>query len=75
MLSVAKLDAALSTERIVKKAEAAFRVLSQDVQEFDHFYPADWLIRNPTFLVDSPELDETLDRFEKAFKAINKVLQ
>jgi predicted ATP-dependent endonuclease of OLD family len=75
ILSVAKLDAALTTERIVKKAEAAFRVMTQDVQEFDHFYPSDWLIRNPAFLVVSPELDETLDRFEQAFKMINKVLQ
>jgi predicted ATP-dependent endonuclease of OLD family len=74
-LSVVKLDAALSTERIVKQAEAAFRVMPSDVQEFDHFYPADWLIRNPTFLVDGSGLDETLDRFEEAFKAINKVLQ
>ncbi|MEH1971852.1 MAG: AAA family ATPase [Nostoc sp.] len=75
ILSVAKLDAALNTERIVKKAEAAFRLMTQDVQEFDHFYPADWLIRNSTFLVDSPELDETLKCFEEAFKLINKVLQ
>jgi predicted ATP-dependent endonuclease of OLD family len=75
ILSVAKLDAALSTERIVKKAEAAFRIMTQDVQEFNHFYPSDWLLRNPTFLKDSPELDETLDRFEAAFKVINKVLQ
>jgi predicted ATP-dependent endonuclease of OLD family len=72
-LSVAKLDAELSTERIVKKAEAAFRTMPQDVQEFDHFYPSDWLIRNPAFLADSPELEETLDRFEEAFKAINAV--
>ncbi len=75
ILTVAKLDAALSTERIVKKAEAAFSLMTLDVPEFNHFYPSDWLIRNPTFLVDSPELDETLDRFEEAFKLINKVLQ
>lgn len=75
ILTVAKLDAALSTERIVKKAEAAFSSMTQDIPEFNHFYPSDWLIRNPTFLVDSPELDETLDRFEEAFKMINKVLQ
>lgn len=75
ILSVAKLDAALTTERIVKKAEAVFMSMPQDVQEFDHFYPSDWLIRNPGFLVDSPELNETLDRFEQAFAMINKVLQ
>ncbi len=51
------------SERIVKKAEAAFNVMPHDVPEFDHFYPSDWLIRNPTFLVDGPELDETLGRF------------
>jgi X-X-X-Leu-X-X-Gly heptad repeat protein len=73
ILSVAKLDAALNTERIVKKAEAAFRVMPPDVEEFDHFYPSDWLIRNPAFLANSPELEETLDRFEEAFKAINAV--
>jgi hypothetical protein len=33
------------------------------------------LIRNPAFLIDSTELDDTLARFEQAFKAINKVLQ
>ena len=76
ILSVAKLDAALpTTERIVKKAEASFKLMPQDVPEFDHFQPSDWLIRNPTFLVDNAELNETLDRFEQAFKSINKVLQ
>jgi len=75
-LSIKRLDEAIpNTERIVKKAEAAFNVLSQDVPEFDHFYPSDWLIRNPAFLKDTPELDETLARFESAFKAINKILQ
>jgi predicted ATP-dependent endonuclease of OLD family len=75
-LSVKKLDEAMpNTVRIVKKAEAAFNVLPQDVPEFDHFYPSDWLIRNPAFLIDSTELDDTLARFEQAFKAINKVLQ
>lgn len=76
ILTVAKLDATMpTTERIVKKAEAAFNLMPQDVPEFDHFHPSGWLIRNPTFLVDGTELDETLDRFEQAFKLINKVLQ
>lgn len=76
ILSVAKLDAANpTTERLVKKVEAAFNVMPQDVPEFDHFHPSDWLIRNPSFLADGPELDETLNRFEQAFKLINKVLQ
>lgn len=72
-LSYAKIDAANpTTERIVKKAEAAFKTMPQDVPEFDHFHPANWLIRNPAFLVDGPELNETLDRFEQAFNLINK---
>jgi len=76
ILSVKKLDEAYpATERIVKKAEAAFKLMPPTVPEFDHFHPSDWLIRNPAFLADSPELDETLDRFEEAFKLINKVLQ
>jgi len=48
----------------------------QAIKLADHtHHPSDWLIRNPTFLVDGTELDETLDRFEQAFKLINKVLQ
>ncbi len=75
-ISVVKLNAALpNTERIIKKVEAVFRVMPQEVPEFDHFHPSDWLIRNSTFLLDSPELDETLGRFEEAFKMLNKVLQ
>lgn len=75
-LTVEKLNQALpNSERLVKKAEAAFKVMSQDVAEFDHFHPSDWLIRNPKFLVDSNELNATLNCFEQAFKAINKVLQ
>ncbi|MGZ8137153.1 MAG: hypothetical protein ACXW1W_10395 [Methylococcaceae bacterium] len=75
-LTVEKLnDAFPASERIVKKAEAAFNVMPQDVPEFDHFHPSDWLIRNPGVLVEGTELDETLDRFEEAFKLINKVLQ
>lgn len=76
ILTVAKLDAANpNTERLVKKAEAAFNVMPQDVPEFDHFHPSDWLIRNPAFLVESPELDETLERFEQAFNTINNILK
>ncbi len=76
MLTVGKLDTSLpTTERIIKKAEAAFSVMPSEVSEFDHFHPSDWLIRNPTFLVDGKELDETLDRFEKAFNEINKLLE
>ncbi|ASF46227.1 AAA family ATPase [Methylovulum psychrotolerans] len=75
-LSIEKLNAAVpSTERIVKKAEVIFNLMPSDVQNFDHFHPSDWLIRNSAFLVDSVELDETLNRFEQAFKAINDVLK
>lgn len=75
-LSQAKLDAtSVNTERIVKKVEAAFRTMPPDMPEFDHFFPSNWLIRNPDFLVDSGEVAATLDVFESAFSAINKIVE
>jgi hypothetical protein len=63
-LTVEKLNQALpDSERLVKKAEAAFNVMSQDVAEFDHFHPSDWLIRNPEFLVDSYATPHCQDQY------------
>jgi len=72
-LTVAKLESAVpGGRRIVKQAEAAFAIMSPDAPEFDHFTPADWLIRNPAFLDEqSPEIDTALDRAEALFKALN----
>jgi energy-coupling factor transporter ATP-binding protein EcfA2 len=75
-LTIAKInDAAPDTGRLVKKVEAAFRVLPPSAPEFDHFTPADWLVRNPAELDGAgPGVSETLDRAEKVIKEINSKL-
>jgi predicted ATP-dependent endonuclease of OLD family len=68
----ADLMAADATPRIVKKAEAIFRLMPPSVDEFDHFGPARWLLDNLAVLdVDSPAVNATLDRAEKIFKTFN----
>ncbi|MCM8731815.1 ATP-dependent endonuclease [Hephaestia sp. GCM10023244] len=63
------------TSRLVKKAEAYFRVLSPDTAEFDHFTPSMWLLRNPNMLeAEDAATSETLDRAEKVITAINEML-
>lgn len=64
-----------ATERLVKKAEAAFNVMPESIPVFDHFTPAGWLIRNPKFLDGkSKAITETLDRAEKIFTTFNALL-
>lgn len=60
------------TPRIVKQVEAAFKLLPADVPEFDHFTPANWLLRHPEILdADSAEVAAALDHFDTAFHALN----
>lgn len=75
-LTLSSLDAAdTNTVRLVKKAEAAFRVMPESIPTYDHFTPADWLIRNPSALDDSKGgVAATLDRAEVLFKAVNAAL-
>ncbi len=69
------LMAAATTVRIVKKAEALFRLMPASVAEFGHFGPSRWLLDNPSVLdVDTPAVTATLDRFEAVFKAFNALL-
>lgn len=72
-----RLDEALNTtERIVKKAEAAFNLLPDTIPELDHFSPASWLINNPDFLSgDRESLKISLDNFEQVFKTFNALIQ
>ncbi len=72
-LTVEKINAAApGVTRLLKKVEAAFRLLPPDIAEFDHFTPADWLIRNPAILDgNAPGVAETLDRAEKVISEIN----
>lgn len=64
-----------TTTRLVKKAEAFFRVLPPESAEFDHFLPAAWLFENPNFLQsENPAVDETLVRAATVIAAVNKLL-
>ena len=68
------LDADANTTRLVKKAEAYFRVLPPEIPGFDHFSPVDWLFRHPELLDgDAPEVAETLERAERVVAAVNKL--
>ena len=70
------LGADATTPRIVKKAEALFKLMPPTVAEFNHFGPAEWLMSNPTFLGGSdPEIDTTLDLAETIFKTYNGLLK
>ncbi|WP_085339944.1 ATP-dependent nuclease [Aquidulcibacter paucihalophilus] len=73
-LTVEKLEAAdLGTERLVKKAEAYFRVLPPEIPEFSHFDPSMYLLQNPKMLANKNKaVQETLNRFEAAFDRISK---
>lgn len=63
------------TTRIVKKIEAAFNTLPTTIPEFDHFTPADWLLRNPSILDgDDPDINTTLGRAEAIFALFNGLL-
>lgn len=75
-LTVEKLmDADKNTERLVKKAEAYFRLLPSDIPEFSHFEPSLHLLQHPQILEGSAEaVTKTLDRFELAFSRIAKFL-
>jgi predicted ATP-dependent endonuclease of OLD family len=56
--------------RILSHVEDAFRLLLPPTPEFDHYTPAEFLIRNESKLT-LPELPTALDRFEQVFKDIN----
>lgn len=69
------LNSAATTERIVKQAEALFKLMPIEVAEFDHFRPARWLLENPHILDDDlPAIQTTLDKAESLFKCFNKLL-
>ena len=76
VLTAKSLDEAdPNTVRLVKKAEAAFKVLPDTYPVYDHFTPASWLIQNPDALKgESAAVVATLDRAEKLFEDVNKGL-
>lgn len=68
-------EADKSTGRLVKKAEAVFKVIPEPTPMFDHFTPSAWLIRNPAALDGGKKtVETTLARAEKLFQALNSTL-
>ncbi len=66
---------ASETQRIVRKVEAAFKLLPPDAPEFDHYGPAAWLIENPKELRgNDASVTSALDRFEEIFRRLNALL-
>lgn len=75
-LTVEKLEAAdISTMRLVKKAEAYFRVLPTEIPEFNHYDPSLYLLQHPELWKEtSKAVQDTLNRFESAFERIAKFI-
>jgi len=70
------IDADPNTTRLVKKAEAYFRVLPPKAPEFDHYTPAEWLFKHPDLLTgNSAEVVETMTRAEAVIKALSGLLK
>lgn len=68
-------EADASTVRLVKKAEAAFKLLPQTIPMYDHFTPSAWLIRNHSALDGAKkEIESTLGKAETLFKTLNALL-
>lgn len=70
------VELASPSPRIVKKMESYCATLPIGVTDFNHYVPAEWLLRNPQVLdANEPLINVALDRFEKAFLALNSFLQ
>lgn len=67
------VEAQDNTERTVKMAEAAMKIVKGNVPEFDHFHPSAWLIRNPE-VFEEQEFEAVLARAEIVIKAVNDLL-
>lgn len=75
VVTAADLAAAATTPRIVKRAEALFKLMPASVNKFDHFRAARWLLENPAVLdADTPAVTNTLNRAEAVFNAFNALL-
>jgi energy-coupling factor transporter ATP-binding protein EcfA2 len=64
-----------ATDRVVKDAEDAFRLLPPTTPEFDHFAPASYLITHPEVIQELPDVAAALGRFEGLFKRLNTFLR
>jgi hypothetical protein len=59
--------------RVVKRMEAYFRE-NAGLPGFNHYTPADWLLRNTLLIESEPTLSNALDRFEAFFKKVNSFM-
>jgi predicted ATP-dependent endonuclease of OLD family len=77
VITVSSLDTAASgIVRVVRRVEACFRLMPSAAPAFDHFTPADWLLRNPQALAgSSPGIASALEAFERAFVAVNALVK
>lgn len=61
--------------RVLIEVQDHFRGLPSGISEFDHYAPASFLAENEAEMAKSlPNLDASLDRFEKLFKDLNALL-
>ena len=56
---------------MVREVEEHFRLLDPSIPAFNHYTPSEYLLRED---VDLDGIDESLDRFEKLFTDLNKLL-
>lgn len=74
LMTVSKLGIGKS-DRLIPKVADYFRTLPAPTPEFNHYTPAQWLLKNPQLLTESSkEMTETLARFETAFNVFNKMI-
>ena len=71
-VTVDKLNEDTTTPRVVKKVEAMFKLMPETIPMFDHYTPADWLIRNPDVLSEeSEQIERTFLVAERVFETFN----
>lgn len=75
-LKASNLDPSKSNQiRVVKAVEDSFRTMPTETPEFDHFTPADWLLKNCAILDGSDKsVLDSLDKFEQLFSQLNGLL-
>lgn len=59
--------------RVTVEVADRFKTMSATVDEYNHYAPADYLATHPD-AVSGAHLDEALDRFERLFEELNKLL-
>ncbi len=63
------------SERIVKMTEGAFRIMP-NARNFDHFFPASWLIEHPSATTKVlKKYGDARKRFENLFQTFNSLLK